>query len=101
MDDNGAALIAEQLGRFKDLLEARIKRLEDDRDYTKELTNEKLTAIKDDISQVKSNLQDHETRLRTVADSVISLRTTGSLIQAGQAALTLIAATLAAWLGHK
>ena len=101
MDDNGAALIAEQLGRFKDLLEARIKRLEDERDHTKELTNEKLTAIKDDISQVKSNLQDHETRLRTVADLVISLRTTGSLIQAGQAALTLIAATLAAWLGHK
>ncbi len=96
--DAAAQLIAEQLGRFKDALEARIQRLEDDQSHNKELTSEKLTAIKDDIALVKSNQADHETRLRSVADSVISLRTTGGLIQAGQAALTILAASIAAWL---
>jgi hypothetical protein len=98
MDDATAQLIAEQLGRFKDALEARIGCLEDDQAHNKELTAEKLQAIKDDIAQVKEVQKDHETRLRSVADSVISLRTTGGLIQAGQAALTILAASIAAWL---
>jgi hypothetical protein len=101
MDDPSALLIAEQLGRFKDHFEARLRRLEDDQAHTKELTTEKLIAIKDDITQVKTVLQDHETRLRSVADAVISLRTTGGIIQAGQAALTILAASVAAWLGRK
>jgi hypothetical protein len=101
MDDPSAQLIAEQLGRFKDHFEARIRRLEDDQAHTQELSAEKMTSIKEDIAQVKTLLQDHETRLRSVTDAVISLRTTGGLIQAGQALLTLVAATIAAWLGGR
>jgi hypothetical protein len=99
MDDPSVQLIAEQLGRFKDHFEARLGRLEDDQAHSKELTAEKMTTIKDDITQVKVLVQDHETRLRLAADAVISLRTTGGLLQAGQALLTLIAASIAAWLG--
>jgi len=44
---------------------------------------------------------DQENRLRRIDDSVISNRASATLIQAGQAALTLIAAALAAWLGGK
>ena len=101
MDDITAQLIAEQLGRFKDQLEARIRRLEDDTGHNKELESEKLTALKDDILLVKEIQHDHENRLRQVADSVISLRTTGGLVQAGQAALTILAASIAAWLGGR
>ncbi len=101
MDDPSAQLISEQLGRFKDLIEARINRLEDDQVHNKELTAEKLQAIRDDIVLVKSIQADHETRLRSAADAVISLRTTGGLIQAGQAALTILAASVAAWLGRR
>ena len=99
MEDATAQLIAEQLGRFKDQLEARMRRLEDDTDHNKELSVEKLLAIRDDIALVKEIQHDQETRLRTLADTVISLRTTGGLVQAGQAALTILAASIAAWLG--
>jgi hypothetical protein len=46
-------------------------------------------------------IDDHEKRIRIVDDSVISNKTTTTLIQAGQAALTLIAAAIAAWLGSR
>jgi len=101
MDETSAQLIAEQLGRFKDQLEARIRRLEDDQVHNKELSSEKLAAIKGDLELLKANQLDHETRLRNVADLVISLRTTGGLLQAGQAALTILAASIAAWLAKR
>lgn len=101
MDDTTAQLIAEQLGRFKDQLEARIRRLEDDTSHHKELEIEKLSAIRDDITMVREVQHDHENRIRQVADLIISLRTTGGLIQAGQAALTILAASIAAWLGGR
>ena len=101
MEDPSVALIAEQLGRFKDHFEARQSQLEDDQVHNQELAAEKMSAIKEDIAQVKTLLQDHETRLRAAADAVISLRTTGGLVQAGQALLTLLAAAIAAWLGRR
>ena len=101
MDETSAQLIAEQLGRFKDQLEARIRRLEDDQVHNKELSSEKLAAIKGDLELLKANQLDHETRLRNVADLVISLRTTGGLLQAGQAALTILAASIAAWMAKR
>ena len=101
MDETSAQLIAEQLGRFKDQLEARIRRLEDDQVHNKELSSEKLAAIKGDLELLKANQLDHETRLRNVTDLVISLRTTGGLLQAGQAALTILAASIAAWLARR
>ncbi len=99
MEDSQALLIAEQLNRLKDNIEARLKRLEASIDHYQNLDAEKLNATKAEISQIKEILKDHETRIRTVDDSVISLKTYATLAQAGQAALTLIAAAIAAWLG--
>ncbi len=99
MEDATAQLIAEQLGRFRDQLEARMRRLEDDTSHNKELSIEKLLAIRDDIALVKEVQHDHETRIRSLVDAVIALRTTGGLVQAGQAVLTILAASIAAWLG--
>ena len=92
-------LIAEQLGRFKDAFEGRMQRIEADAAHNKELTAEKISNIKDSIADTKKIQEDHETRLRTVTDSVTSLRTTGGIIQAGQLVLTILAASIAAWLG--
>jgi predicted nucleic acid-binding Zn-ribbon protein len=99
MEDSQALLIAEQLNRLKDNIDARLKRIEATIDHFQTLESEKLLAVKAELKSMKDDISDHETRIRTVDDAVISLKTISTIAQAGQAALTLIAASLAAWLG--
>jgi hypothetical protein len=99
METAEAQLIAEQLNRLRDNIDARLKRLEATIDHFQTLEVEKLNAIKTEINQLKAITNDHESRIRVVDDSVISLKTFATIAQAGQAALTLIAAAIAAWLG--
>jgi hypothetical protein len=101
MEDPEFQLIAEQLGRLKDNIEARFRQIETNVSHEKELTTERFQAVQKDTNLNNRALEDHETRLRIVSDSVTSLRTTGSLIQAAQAALSLILAAIAAWLGSR
>ena len=101
MDDYQAQLLTEQFCRLKDSIESRLKQLEEMQKHHVELEAEKLAHIKNQIQTLDKTLMDHETRIRVVDDAVISNRTSTTIIQAGQAALTLIAATIAAWLGGR
>jgi hypothetical protein len=101
MEDTQIQLLTEQLLRFKDSIDARLKRLEQSLTHHQNLEEEKLSAVKSDIRQLKELLHDHETRIRTADDAVISLKTSATIMQAIQAALTLIAASIAAWLGGR
>jgi hypothetical protein len=99
MDDSQSQLIAEQLNRLRDNIEARLKRVEASIDHYQKLDEEKILTARNEITSIKKDLDDHEARLRTVNNAVISLKSFATLAQAVQAALTLIAATIAAWLG--
>ena len=99
MEETQALLIAEQLSRLKDNIDARLKRLETSLEHYQALDREKLAFTHSEISKLKEDLKDHENRIRTMDDIVISFKTTTTIMQAGQAALTLIAAAIAAWLG--
>lgn len=101
MDDYQAQLLTEQFNRLKDSIDARLKRLEADLNHHQTLEAEKMSSVKTALDQIRADIADHEARIRTVDDSVISSKTTTGLIQAGQAALTLIAAAIAAWLGGR
>ena len=101
METAEAQLIAEQLNRLKDNIDARLKRLEATIDHYQSLDAEKMVGVKTEISQIKEDLKDHETRIRTVDASVISLKSYATIAQAAQAGLTLIAAAIAAWLGSQ
>jgi hypothetical protein len=101
MDDLEVQLLTEQFSRLKDSIESRFQRIETDLNHHATLESEKLNQVKSDISVIRTCTSDHEQRIRAIADSVISNKTTTTLIQAGQAALTLIAASLAAWLGGR
>ena len=101
MDDLQAQLLHEQFQRLKDNLESRFQRIEKSLSHHAELEVEKLQQIKSDIQGAKNLIDDHEQRIRTVDDAVISNKTSTTLIQAGQAALTLIAAAIAAYLGGR
>ncbi|MDP2965974.1 MAG: hypothetical protein Q8N39_08085 [Pelolinea sp.] len=101
MDDLQADLISSQLNRLKDSIESRFQRIETNLNHHATLEGEKLNQVKSDITSLRTCSNDHEQRIRTIDDSVISNKTSTTLIQAGQAALTLIAASIAAWLGRK
>jgi len=101
MEDTQIQLLTEQLLRFKDSIDARLNRLDQSLKHHQTLEEEKLSAVKSDIKQLKEIIHDHETRIRTVDDSVISLKTTSTIMQAAQTTLTLIAASIAAWLGGR
>ena len=101
MDDPEIELLNSQLNRLKDSIESRFQRIESSLSHHSILETEKLSQIKMDISLIRADITDHEQRIRVVDDSVIASKTTTTLIQAGQAALTLIAAAVAAWLGSR
>lgn len=101
MDELQADLLNSQLNRLKDSIESRFQRLETSLNHHSTLEGEKLSQVKTDISAIRTILNDHENRIRTVDDAVISNKTATTLIQAGQAALTLIAAAVAAYLGSR
>ena len=101
MEDLEIQLLTEQFSRLKDIIESRFQRIETDLNHYATLETEKLNQVKSDISAIRAILTDHEQRIRTIDDSVISNKTTTTLIQAGQAELTLIAASIAAWMGSR
>jgi len=101
MDDLQIDLLNSQINRLKDSIEARFQRIETNLNHHSTLEAEKLNQVKNDLSALKTTINDHESRIRIVDDSVISNKTTTTLIQAGQAALSLIAAAIAAWLGSR
>ena len=101
MDDLQAQLLNEQFNRLKDSIESRFRRIEKELEHHDKLETEKMNFIRNQLQEIQSDVADHENRIRTIDDAVISNKTTSTLIQAGQAALTLIASAIAAWLGGK
>ena len=101
MDNTQAKLIGEQFSHLKDNIEARLQKLETDLNHENELSAERRNQTKTQLRSIHKILDDHENRIRTVDDAVIAQHTTGSLLQAGQAGLSLVLSAIAAWLGQR
>jgi len=101
MEELHAQLIAEQFNRLKDNIEARFHKIERQQVHDVDLNAEKLSQIHNQLVQIQKMLDDHEERIRTVDDAVIAQRSSATIIQAGQVALTIIASAIAAYLGGK
>ncbi|MHB8806719.1 MAG: hypothetical protein ACYC59_03975 [Anaerolineaceae bacterium] len=101
MDELHAQLIAEQFNRLKDNIEARFHKIERQQAHTVDLNAEKLAQIHNQLDQIQKMLDDHEERIRTVDDAVIAQRSSSTIMQAVQVALTIIASAIAAYLGGK
>lgn len=99
MDQTQVQLIAEQISRIKDNSDARLKRLEVSLQHYQELDNQKMDQLRSDLLQIRKLLDDHEARIRSMDDTVTTQKTYQTIATAGQAALTLIASAIAAWLG--
>ncbi len=101
MDELQAQLIAEQFNRLKDNIEARFQKIERQQSHQADLSAEKLAQIHAQLGQIQKILDDHENRIRTVDDAVITQRSSTTIMQAVQVALTIIASAIAAYLGGK
>jgi len=101
MEDTQIQLIKEQFARLRDNIEARFQKIERDLNHQKAISTEKRSLITSRLTDIRTALKDHEDRIRLVDDAVISQRTTGSLLQVGQAGLSLVLSAIAAWLGSK
>lgn len=101
MDDLQTQLLLEQFNHLKENIDSRFQRIEKELSHHAQLDAERDKLIWSNLEGIRKAMEDHEQRIRKIDDSVISNQTTTSLFQAGQAALTLIAAAIAAWLGAK
>jgi hypothetical protein len=101
MDDLQAQLLTEQFLRLKDTIENRLQYLSSELEHHKKLEAERLNLINLQINNNRTSTMDQENRIRKIDDAVITNKTSMTIFQAGQAALTLIAAAIAAWLGAK
>lgn len=90
-DQTQAALIAEQLGRFKDQLNARMDRLEASLSHHAELGGEQARSIRSELGDMRDALKDHESRLRTVTDGVTTFKTWSGLASGGSSILAVVA----------
>jgi hypothetical protein len=101
MDDTQAKLLTEQLSRLKDSINSRLQQVSSELEHHKTLEIERLNLLRLQIKSNHDQTKDQEDRIRKIDDAVFSNKTMTTLIQAGQAALTLIAAAIAAWLGSR
>ena len=74
MDESEIALVAEQLRRFQDNLESRLKLLEAKQDHHAALTLEQISVLRSQLHDLKQTDGDHEQRIRTIADTAAGFR---------------------------
>ena len=95
MEQEQTALIAEQLGRLADRIEARLKALEVAQGSHEILETERANNQKDQIGDLKSMVADHETRLRGVQEQTTRNQVVLGLSSGGAVIASLAAAVKA------
>lgn len=94
MDETEMKLIAEQIRRALDLLNARLEAIECQQQHAEALVDLRLGTLENSQS-------DQEARLRALADTVTRLNTAAGLAQVAQAAFALVLSAIAAYLGRR
>ncbi len=74
MDDVQARLIAEQIGRIADQLNARMAAIEVELKHSRELEQEQVSGIRASLADLRKVTDDHETRLRAVTEGVTQFK---------------------------
>jgi thioesterase domain-containing protein len=97
MESDQAALIAEQLGRLADRIDARLKAVETAQGAHEAIEAERSASLKAQLADLKTMTSDHETRLRTLQDETTRARVILGL-SSGGAVLASLAAALRAFL---
>ena len=78
-----AALLTEQLGRFKDRIESSLGTLEAGQKHSKEINDLQVKLYESQIDELKKQVEDHETRIRSATDGVTQFKTWSGIISGG------------------
>jgi hypothetical protein len=97
-EDPTYQLIKEQLARFQDQLTARITLLEQRLEHQAALNQDRTSALLETTKTLRDDLRDHESRLRSLADTAATSRTWQSILS-GSGFLTGLSALLKSFLG--
>jgi hypothetical protein len=89
--DQLAKLLAEQFGRFRDQMNARMERIEASAAHHSELEQERTAALRRENERLQRIVDDHEERLRTVTDGVTTFKTWSGLASGGSSVLSIVA----------
>jgi uncharacterized coiled-coil protein SlyX len=84
VDENNAALLAEQLRHAIDLLKA-------EKDVLETRLEHAVRMMAQQLADLESKAADHEQRLRTVSDGVTQLKVTSSLMSGSSSVLSVVA----------
>ena len=98
MESDQVQLITEQLGRLSDKITARLSALESQLTHDQELGTEKIGNLAEKVADLRKVADDHETRLRAVADTSNRSQTILSLFSGGSLVAS-VAALIKAFLG--
>ncbi len=79
MDDAQARLLAEQLGRLADSLNARMAAIEVELRHHRELEQEQVSGFRSQLAGLQKVADDHETRLRAANEGVLTFKVWSSL----------------------
>ncbi len=90
-DDPLYQLVMERLERFEAAFEARFKLMEMNVEHFQKLNEQQAATFKADLAQLRKDLDDHESRLRTLTESAVTFRTRSNLFSGGSLAASLTA----------
>lgn len=89
MNTTQAQLLGEQLARLRDNLDARLERIETALQHHQALDDERHHFLEDQLGALRSELGDHELRLRSIGEGVTTFRTWVSVVSGGSLAASL------------
>ncbi len=90
-DDPIYQLILERLEHFQAAFEARFKLVEMNIEHFQQMNGQQISVLKTDLGNLRKDLEDHESRLRTLTDSAVTFRTWSNLFSGGSLAASLTA----------
>lgn len=101
MDEHQIARISEQIARLHDRLDGRLNTQERMLRHHEAMAEERHKTLLEQLARLSAEQSEQDQRLRALDGGLARLQAVHPLIEAGQAGLTLLAASIAAWLGSR
>lgn len=90
MDETQAQLIAEQLARLRDNIDARFNRIETALNHSAELDSQQRNFTLTQLNDLKALTQDHETRIRSATEGVTQFKAWSGFVSGSSGILSII-----------
>lgn len=90
VEDAQAKLLTEQLGRMQDMILSRLKAIEERLEFHTKLDGEKHAALEVLLKDVKTDVDDHEQRIRAATEGVTTFKVWSGLAAGGSSLVAIV-----------